>query len=98
MLNNHMLIQQQQKLNKIENDIQIARRIQQNFLPNTLPEVKGWEIGGRFSQRAKSRAILRLLPDDGRPSAGHHHRRRLRQGRRRGAVHVADAQPAAPSP
>ncbi|MCC6805736.1 MAG: SpoIIE family protein phosphatase, partial [Anaerolineae bacterium] len=48
VLNNHLLIQQQQKMNKIENDIQIARRIQQNFLPNTLPEVKGWEIGGRF--------------------------------------------------
>lgn len=48
VLNNHMLIQQQQKMYKIENDIQIARRIQQNFLPNTLPEIKGWEIGGRF--------------------------------------------------
>ena len=48
VLNNHMLIQQQQKLNKIENDIQIARRIQLNFLPNTLPNVPGWEIGGRF--------------------------------------------------
>ncbi len=48
VLNNHMLVQQQQKMNKIENDIQIARRIQTNFLPNTLPEVKGWEIGGRF--------------------------------------------------
>ncbi len=48
VLNNHMLIQQQQKMNKIENDIQIARRIQQNFLPNTLPDVPGWEIGGRF--------------------------------------------------
>jgi sigma-B regulation protein RsbU (phosphoserine phosphatase) len=48
VLNNHLLIQQQQKMNKIENDIQIARRIQQNFLPNTLPEIKGWEIGGRF--------------------------------------------------
>ncbi len=48
VLNNHLLIQQQQKMNKIENDIQIARRIQQNFLPTTLPEVKGWELGGRF--------------------------------------------------
>ncbi len=48
VLNNHLLIQQQQKMNKIENDIQIARRIQLNFLPNTLPEVPGWEIGGRF--------------------------------------------------
>ncbi len=48
VLNNHLLLQQQQKMNKIENDIQIARRIQTNFLPNTLPEVPGWEIGGRF--------------------------------------------------
>lgn len=48
VLNNHMLVQHQAKMNKIENDIQIARRIQTNFLPNTLPEVKGWEIGGRF--------------------------------------------------
>lgn len=48
VLNNHMLIQQQQKMYKIENDIQIARRIQLNFLPNTLPEIPGWEIGGRF--------------------------------------------------
>lgn len=48
VLNNHLLIQQQQKMDKIENDIQIARRIQTNFLPNTLPEVPGWEIGGKF--------------------------------------------------
>jgi sigma-B regulation protein RsbU (phosphoserine phosphatase) len=48
VLNNHLLIMQQQKMNKIENDIQIARRIQTNFLPNTLPDVSGWEIGGRF--------------------------------------------------
>ncbi|MEP7293612.1 MAG: SpoIIE family protein phosphatase [Chloroflexota bacterium] len=48
VLNNHMLVQQQSKMNKIENDIQIARRIQTNFLPNTLPVIKGWEIGGRF--------------------------------------------------
>jgi sigma-B regulation protein RsbU (phosphoserine phosphatase) len=48
VLNNHLLVQHQQKLNKIENDIQIARRIQLNFLPNKLPVVPGWEIGGRF--------------------------------------------------
>lgn len=48
VLNNHLLLQHQQKMNKIENDIQIARRIQLNFLPNKLPEVPGWEIGGRF--------------------------------------------------
>ncbi|MBK8026144.1 MAG: SpoIIE family protein phosphatase [Chloroflexi bacterium] len=48
VLNNHLLIQHRQKMAKIENDIQIARRIQTNFLPNTLPVVPGWELGGRF--------------------------------------------------
>ncbi len=48
VMNNHLLVQQQQKMAKIENDIEIARRIQNNFLPNTLPIVPGWEIGGRF--------------------------------------------------
>lgn len=48
VLNNHLLIQHRQKMVKIENDIQIARRIQLNFLPNTLPNVPGWELGGRF--------------------------------------------------
>ncbi len=48
VLNNHLLVQYRQKMAKIENDIQIARRIQLNFLPTVLPEVPGWEIGGRF--------------------------------------------------
>ncbi|MCK6577719.1 MAG: SpoIIE family protein phosphatase [Anaerolineae bacterium] len=48
VLNNHLLVQHRQKMAKIENDIQIARRIQTNFLPNTLPVVPGWELGGRF--------------------------------------------------
>ena len=48
VMNNHLLIQHQQKLAKIENDIEIARRIQNNFLPTTLPVVPGWEIDGRF--------------------------------------------------
>lgn len=48
VMNNHLLVQQQQKMAKIESDIEIARRVQNNFLPNTLPVVPGWEIGGRF--------------------------------------------------
>lgn len=50
VLNNHLLVQHRQKMVKIENDIQIARRIQLNFLPNpeTLPKIPGWELGGRF--------------------------------------------------
>lgn len=48
VLNNHLLIQHQQKMNKIENDIQIARTIQKNFLPSKMPDVRGWEINARF--------------------------------------------------
>lgn len=48
VLNNHLLIQHQQKMNKIENDIQIARTIQTNFLPSKMPLVPGWEINARF--------------------------------------------------
>ncbi len=50
VLNNHLLVQHRQKMVKIENDIQIARKIQLNFLPNpeTLPKIPGWELGGRF--------------------------------------------------
>jgi sigma-B regulation protein RsbU (phosphoserine phosphatase) len=48
VLNNHLLIQHQQKLYKLENDIQIARAIQKNFLPSKMPEVAGWEISAFF--------------------------------------------------
>jgi len=48
VLNNHLLIQHQQKLYKLENDIQIARAIQANFLPSHMPELDGWEISAFF--------------------------------------------------
>lgn len=48
VLNNHLLIQHQQKLYKLENDIQIARTIQSNFLPSKMPEVPGWDISAFF--------------------------------------------------
>ncbi len=48
VLNNHLLIEHQKKLGKIENDIQIARRIQLDFLPKSQLAVPGWEIDGRF--------------------------------------------------
>jgi phosphoserine phosphatase RsbU/P len=48
VLNNHLLIQHQQKLYKLENDIQIARTIQNNFLPSKMPEVPGWDISAFF--------------------------------------------------
>ncbi|MEZ4670627.1 MAG: SpoIIE family protein phosphatase [Anaerolineae bacterium] len=48
VLNNHLLIQHQQKLYKLENDIQIARTIQNNFLPSKMPEVPGWDVSAFF--------------------------------------------------
>jgi sigma-B regulation protein RsbU (phosphoserine phosphatase) len=48
VLNNHLLIQHQQKLYKLENDIQIARNIQSNFLPSHMPEVPGYEVSAFF--------------------------------------------------
>lgn len=33
---------------KIERDVQIARRIQEGFLPSELPQPEGWEIAARF--------------------------------------------------
>lgn len=48
VLNNHLLIQRQQALSRIENDIRVARRIHDGFLPTTLPEISGWQIDARF--------------------------------------------------
>lgn len=39
---------QNAELLKIEQDVQIARRIQAGFLPETLPQPDGWEIAARF--------------------------------------------------
>jgi sigma-B regulation protein RsbU (phosphoserine phosphatase) len=36
------------KVRVLERDMEIARRIQQNFLPDTLPEVDGWEMTGHL--------------------------------------------------
>ena len=36
------------ELLKIERDIQIARRIQAGFLPETLPKLVGWDVAARF--------------------------------------------------
>lgn len=39
---------EQKQLAKLERDIQIGRRIQGDFLPETLPQLPGWEIASRF--------------------------------------------------
>ncbi len=37
-----------EELLKIEHDIQVARRIQAGFLPETLPKPGGWDVAARF--------------------------------------------------
>jgi sigma-B regulation protein RsbU (phosphoserine phosphatase) len=47
-LNTQLYLRQQQELLKMQNDMQIARTIQANFIPSVLPEVRGWELSGKF--------------------------------------------------
>jgi serine phosphatase RsbU (regulator of sigma subunit) len=39
---------ERERLLKLEHDVEIARRIQQNFLPRELPRTRNWEIEARF--------------------------------------------------
>jgi sigma-B regulation protein RsbU (phosphoserine phosphatase) len=39
---------ERENLLKLERDVQIARRIQEGFLPSELPQPPGWEIAARF--------------------------------------------------
>lgn len=41
--------QEREKFLKYEADVQVARRIQQNFLPEELPLPQGWDIAAYFS-------------------------------------------------
>lgn len=47
-LNNQQLLQQQVNFLKGERDLQIGRQIQLDFLPETLPDIPGWEIAAYF--------------------------------------------------
>ncbi|MEM8502354.1 MAG: SpoIIE family protein phosphatase [Cyanobacteria bacterium P01_D01_bin.1] len=47
-LNNQQLLQQQSQFLKGERDLQIGRQIQLDFLPESLPEIPGWEIAAYF--------------------------------------------------
>lgn len=46
--NNQRLVQQQAQFLKGERDLEIGRQIQLDFLPETLPEIPGWEIAAYF--------------------------------------------------
>ncbi|OGO31467.1 MAG: hypothetical protein A2136_10325 [Chloroflexi bacterium RBG_16_54_11] len=47
-LNTQELLRRQEILVKIERDVQVARQIQVDFLPDVLPQPKGWEIVSYF--------------------------------------------------
>lgn len=47
-LNNQQLLAQQSQFLKGERDLQIGRQIQLDFLPESLPEIPGWEIAAYF--------------------------------------------------
>ena len=48
VINNFRLLKKQERLMKLENDIKIGRRIQRDFMPKEVPNLKGWQIGARF--------------------------------------------------
>ena len=43
---------------KMETDLQVAHRIQEGFLPKTLPQPAGWEVAANFKPRARSPATF----------------------------------------
>lgn len=47
-LNTQELLKRQEMLIKIEHDVQVGRQIQGDFLPDVLPQLKGWEIEAFF--------------------------------------------------
>jgi sigma-B regulation protein RsbU (phosphoserine phosphatase) len=47
-LNTQELLRRQQILMKIEHDVQVARQIQADFLPDKLPQPAGWEVEAYF--------------------------------------------------
>ena len=85
---------ERENLLKLERDVQIARKIQEGFLPAELPQPAGWEIAARFHP---AREVAGDFYDSFRahpgPPRGPGHRRCVRQGRRRRAVHGAVPQP-----
>lgn len=48
ILSNYRLLQRQATLASIENDMRVGRRIQRDFMPDTIPEIDGWAIDARF--------------------------------------------------
>jgi phosphoserine phosphatase RsbU/P len=47
-LNDRRLLRNQADWVKADQEIQVGRQIQLDFLPETLPEIQGWEIAARF--------------------------------------------------
>ena len=80
---------------RFEQELEVARLIQQNFLPKELPDLPGWQIAACYRPaREVGGDFYDVIPlPDGR--VGFVDGRRDRQGRARRARHVRHAQRAA---
>jgi len=47
VIENARLYEKEQTLNRLEEDLHLAREIQRNLLPKTIPEMPGYEIAGK---------------------------------------------------
>ena len=66
---------------RFEQELEVARLIQQNFLPKELPELPGWQVAALLPPGPRGRRrLLRRHPAAGRPGRLRD-RRRHRQGR-----------------
>ena len=71
---------------KDQKEIELARKVQLGFLPQTLPEVAGYEFYSHYSPGPDGRRRLLRLHPPARRAGRHRARRRGRQGRPGGAA------------
>src|SRR5215204_1605318 len=62
--------QQAQERERIEQELRVARLIQQTLLPKAVPELGGWDVAAFYRPRGRRR-LLRLSRIRGRPSRDH---------------------------
>src|SRR5690606_4443316 len=47
-LSTQALLEQQRMFVKFETDLRVGREVQASFLPDSLPQIKGWQMSRRF--------------------------------------------------
>ncbi len=84
------LIAEQRQRQRLENEITIAREVQEQLFPRSLPLVPGLQLGATCRAGAHRQRRLLRFHQPGADAHGHRHRRHQRKGNFRGA---ADGQP-----